>query len=455
MSNNSLRRGDKVSPEGSGGRASTSSDGCERNNRGRTADAWWQHVRRLGRAQLETLAFEERSKRKRAQGKIKQLIAINSELEAYVDQADEKLSQATNREIKLKAELELEKRQHHGAAENVRRFHVQHRDQQDKQITKLKEQVRNLRDYHKQANAGYLMSETSLLDSREELSSQAARVTQAAQDTTTTSISSNETLSAKAAAAALLAKSTINATPMKDRCSSLAKAKKFVHQPSIESAKVPAVPGGLFGYDASFWKLGPPSDQKDGKEKRQQANVIGFKKGNPAMCEGFSSSSEEENEEEDNKDRQPGVSNKAGQKRICKGKQNWWDVKRLKKRPRRLTMSELSKVSNEAVSANKQVRVRQTESSEPGEPSYAYQEVVRGKAARAALPAETCKDCDDFYKAIYGNGPEGDRARAESLYKCGRHRRKHALPQTPPHFWSVPTLTSTQESHESVKSVEL
>ena len=88
-------------------------------------------------------------------------------------------------------------------------------------------------------------------------------------------------------------------------------------------------------------------------------------------------------------------------------------------------------------------------SNKAGEPIYKYFEVVRKKKDREALPATTCKDCVEFYRVAYGDGPDGEKKIAEAIQNCSRHRHKHKPPSTPPHFWSIPTLTTPPNEHIS------
>lgn len=72
-----------------------------------------------------------------------------------------------------------------------------------------------------------------------------------------------------------------------------------------------------------------------------------------------------------------------------------------------------------------------------GEPTFVYQEVVRGKEARAALPGHDCEECRKFLDAL---GPGFDRD--EVVQRCSRHRAKQAPPSTPSNFWALTFIDS-------------
>ena len=65
------------------------------------------------------------------------------------------------------------------------------------------------------------------------------------------------------------------------------------------------------------------------------------------------------------------------------------------------------------------------------EPSFAYQEVVRG-TKRQALPGHECDECRKFLDAL-GTGFNRD----DIFMKCSRHRARYAPQSTPPDFWRL------------------
>ena len=71
--------------------------------------------------------------------------------------------------------------------------------------------------------------------------------------------------------------------------------------------------------------------------------------------------------------------------------------------------------------------------SKPDEPSYAFQEVVRGKDARAALPGHDCEECRKFLDAL-GNDTG---FRDTIVQECSRHRSRFAPPSTPKDYWRL------------------
>ena len=71
--------------------------------------------------------------------------------------------------------------------------------------------------------------------------------------------------------------------------------------------------------------------------------------------------------------------------------------------------------------------------SNPDEPSYAFQEVVRGKDARAALPGHDCEECRKFLDAL-GNDTG---FRDTIVQECSRHRSRFPPPSTPKDFWRM------------------
>lgn len=74
---------------------------------------------------------------------------------------------------------------------------------------------------------------------------------------------------------------------------------------------------------------------------------------------------------------------------------------------------------------------------------FAYVEVVRNRAARAALPGHDCAECAKYYAAL-GGVLDADELAAQK-HQCSRHRARFRLQDTPDGFWrlsfpdSVPT----------------
>jgi hypothetical protein len=73
-----------------------------------------------------------------------------------------------------------------------------------------------------------------------------------------------------------------------------------------------------------------------------------------------------------------------------------------------------------------------------------FQEVVRKKADRAALPGHACEDCRGFYQTILDQGIINKEQLQECLQDCSRHKSRYAPQNTPPGFWdeerfSMPT----------------
>ena len=71
-----------------------------------------------------------------------------------------------------------------------------------------------------------------------------------------------------------------------------------------------------------------------------------------------------------------------------------------------------------------------------GSLGYKYEEVVRGKDARAALNGYTCPDCGEFFDAMMEGEGANVYKRSEFLC-CSRHRGRHTPPQTPQDFWEL------------------
>jgi hypothetical protein len=82
--------------------------------------------------------------------------------------------------------------------------------------------------------------------------------------------------------------------------------------------------------------------------------------------------------------------------------------------------------------------IKDPEPARNGEPTFAYQEVVRGRDARAALPGHDCDECRKFLDAL---GPGFDRE--DIVNKCSRHRARHKPPSTPDNnFWRMTFVDS-------------
>lgn len=77
------------------------------------------------------------------------------------------------------------------------------------------------------------------------------------------------------------------------------------------------------------------------------------------------------------------------------------------------------------------------------EPSFAYQEVVRG-AKRQALPGHECEECRKFLDAL-GKGFNRD----DIVMKCSRHRARYAPQSTPPDFWRLTFADSVASKKSS------
>ena len=98
--------------------------------------------------------------------------------------------------------------------------------------------------------------------------------------------------------------------------------------------------------------------------------------------------------------------------------------------------------SNYASSSSKKHKVpknpyEKSSKSNSNEPTFAYQEVVRGRANREALPGYDCEECRKFLNAI-GDGYDRD----QIIQQCSRHRSRHAPPSTPDGFWNLTFIDS-------------
>ena len=100
------------------------------------------------------------------------------------------------------------------------------------------------------------------------------------------------------------------------------------------------------------------------------------------------------------------------------------------------------RLTSNVISSSKKLNVAETPDLTPAknttkdidsnnEPSFAYQEVVRGRANRQALPGHECEECRKWYDANPGYD------RREIVMECSRHRSRHIPPSTPPDFWNL------------------
>ena len=68
---------------------------------------------------------------------------------------------------------------------------------------------------------------------------------------------------------------------------------------------------------------------------------------------------------------------------------------------------------------------------------FKYREVVRGREARAALPAHECEACRKFNDAVYAQTGADMPEREEMVKACSRHRARFAPELTPADFWET------------------
>lgn len=69
--------------------------------------------------------------------------------------------------------------------------------------------------------------------------------------------------------------------------------------------------------------------------------------------------------------------------------------------------------------------------------NYKYQEVVRGRKERQALPGHDCEECRGFLDAVC-NAPGGEVFdKGQLVRECSRHRARHTPPETPDGFWEL------------------
>ena len=75
------------------------------------------------------------------------------------------------------------------------------------------------------------------------------------------------------------------------------------------------------------------------------------------------------------------------------------------------------------------------------EPSYKYEEVVRGKEKRRKLRGFACKECEAFYMGLHPDALPGGSVE-NALCRHSRHRHRHTPPSTPKGYWDIATLSS-------------
>lgn len=80
--------------------------------------------------------------------------------------------------------------------------------------------------------------------------------------------------------------------------------------------------------------------------------------------------------------------------------------------------------------------------------NYAYEEVVRGKAAREALIGYECKECAAFFDEAVLHGDGSKYYDRDELLRCSRHRARQTPPQTPEDYWE---LSFADEREERLK----
>jgi len=84
----------------------------------------------------------------------------------------------------------------------------------------------------------------------------------------------------------------------------------------------------------------------------------------------------------------------------------------------------------------------------PGEPSYIYKEVVRGKE-RKNLNGYCCEQCNNFYGAVC-DAPGGHVFNREQLVsECSRHRHRFRPAQTPEGFWDLTFRDEKEDKNRS------
>jgi hypothetical protein len=83
---------------------------------------------------------------------------------------------------------------------------------------------------------------------------------------------------------------------------------------------------------------------------------------------------------------------------------------------------------------------------------FQYQEVVRGKAAREGLNGYQCKECGDFFDAVFGGEGAKFYNRCDFV-SCSRHRARHTPPSTPDGFWNL-SFADEQEGRSQREAAE-
>jgi len=73
----------------------------------------------------------------------------------------------------------------------------------------------------------------------------------------------------------------------------------------------------------------------------------------------------------------------------------------------------------------------------PQNPYTKYKEVVRGKEARAAMPAYACDECKRFFDSVCADDPNGVFDKEFMIKNACRHRAKWKPEATPPEFWNL------------------
>lgn len=82
-----------------------------------------------------------------------------------------------------------------------------------------------------------------------------------------------------------------------------------------------------------------------------------------------------------------------------------------------------------------------------------FQEAVRGKEARQALPGHSCKECELFYETIKDALHPGEDVQTV-MNRYSRHRHRHKPPSTPPGYWDVWSLPPEDETEDQQRQVK-
>jgi hypothetical protein len=91
--------------------------------------------------------------------------------------------------------------------------------------------------------------------------------------------------------------------------------------------------------------------------------------------------------------------------------------------------------SKTVTSLNKELGGKEMNRAQP----LKYQEVVRGKAARAALPGGCCDECRTFYTSLAATIHPGENIQLV-MDRYSRHRHRHEAPSTPDGYWDLWSL---------------